>query len=101
MGRICIFFPFLRGGWGEVSDELGFVYLAPEKEASVSLDGGSFILFGFEFGGEVERVLHSRVSCFKGRFLLLEWRNPSVGFYEEEGGVCEVWVRILGLPLHP
>ncbi|RVW91843.1 hypothetical protein CK203_030132 [Vitis vinifera] len=42
----------------------------------------------------------SRVKWFKGKCLLLDWWNPSVGCLIEDRKSQEVWVRILGLPLH-
>ena len=62
--------------------------------------GGPFILFEFEDVVEAERVLHSGVKWFKGKCLLLDWWNPSVGCLIEDRKSQEVWVRILGLPLH-
>ena len=62
--------------------------------------GGSFILFEFEDVAEAERVLHSGVKWFKGKCLLLDWWNHSVGCLSEDRKNREVWVRILGLSLH-
>ena len=66
----------------------------------MALLGGPFILFEFEDAVEVERVLHSGVKWFKGKCLLLDWWNPSVRCLIEDRKSREVWVRILGLPLH-
>ncbi|WJZ99794.1 hypothetical protein VitviT2T_018210 [Vitis vinifera] len=61
---------------------------------------GPFILFEFEDVIEAERVLHSGVKWFKGKCLILDWWNPSIGCLIEDRKSLEVWVRILGLPLH-
>ena len=66
----------------------------------LALLGGPFILFEFEDVAEAERVLYSRVKWFKGKYLLLDWWNPSVGCLSKDRKSREVWVRIFGLPLH-
>ncbi|KAL6342764.1 hypothetical protein AAG906_016598 [Vitis piasezkii] len=60
---------------------------------------GSLILFKFKDVVEAKRVFHSRVKWFNGN-LLLKWWNPSVACLMEARDVRQVWVRVLGLPLH-
>ena len=59
----------------------------------LALLGRPLILFEFEDVGEAEWVLHRGVKFF-------DWWNLSVGCLIEDKEFCEVWVRILGLPLH-
>ena len=66
----------------------------------LALLGGPLIFFEFEDAGEAKWVLHIGVKWFRGKGLFLDWWNPSVGCLIEDKEFCEVWVRILGLPLH-
>ena len=66
----------------------------------MALLGGSLILFEFVDVGEAERVLCLEVKWFNGKNFFLDWLNPSIECLEEERGVWEAWVRILGLSLH-
>ena len=37
---------------------------------------------------------------FKGDVMHLEWWNPSVGCASRKNQAKDVWIRVVGLPLH-
>ena len=66
----------------------------------ISQFGEAFLLFDFEVIYDVERVFLRGVRKFKDRVLSLDWWSPEVGCYQKEVHAKEVWVRVVGLPLH-
>ena len=66
----------------------------------ISAFGGALLLFDFDESSEAERVLIREARRFKENFLHLERWYPEVGCLRKEGSLKELWVRVLGLPLH-
>ena len=62
--------------------------------------GGPFILIEFENKAEADKVLLRGFRCFKDLFLHLERWDPKVGCSQYCEQIKEVWVRVVGLPLH-
>ena len=95
MGGLSDQFPDLISlkSWAKFSQMLkGNLHLA--------LLEGPLILFEYEDVVQAETMLHIGVKWFKGKCLLLDWWNPSVSYLIEDRKSRDVWVRILGLPLH-
>ena len=66
----------------------------------VSLLGGALLLFEFKDGSDAEMVLSRGVRRFKGMVLHLDRWTPEVGCCRKGEHAKEVWVRVVGLPLH-
>ena len=66
----------------------------------ISAFGGALLLFDFDESSEAERLLVRGVRRFKENFLHLERWHPEVGCLHKGGSLKELWVRVLGLPLH-
>ena len=62
--------------------------------------GGPFILIEFENKEEVGKVLLRGHRWFKESFLHLDRWDPKVGCSQNGERVKDVWVRVVGLPLH-
>ena len=62
--------------------------------------GRGLLLFDFEIPDEAERVLARGMRIFKENVLVLERWNPEVGCLRKEPTTKDVWVRVIGLPLH-
>ena len=62
--------------------------------------GGPLLLFDFEILAEAERVLARGFQRVKERVLRLARWTPSVGCLGKGGCAKEMWVRVLGFPLH-
>ncbi|WKA00682.1 hypothetical protein VitviT2T_019018 [Vitis vinifera] len=62
--------------------------------------GEPFFLLEFEDEGEAERVLNRGTRRFKDRLLHLERWNEEAGCLQVGSQTKEVWVRVVGLPLH-
>ena len=61
---------------------------------------GALVLFEFENKVEAALVLLRGSRCFKEReFPLHKW-GPEVGCFRNESHAKEVWVKVVGLPLH-
>ena len=61
---------------------------------------GVLVLFEFENKCEVDLVLLRGSRCIKEReFLLQKWK-PEVGCFWNGNHAKEVWVKVVGLPLH-
>lgn len=69
-------------------------------DLQLSLLGGPPILFEFETISQAERVWHLGPILFERRKLQLDWWRPDVGFFREAICISEVWVRVLGSPVH-
>lgn len=67
---------------------------------TTSLVGGSFILFDFEVSSDAELVLNRGLRWFENKLLLLNRWVPEVGCFRSGFHAKEMWVRLLGLPLH-
>ena len=66
----------------------------------ISAFGGALLLFDFDESSKAERALIREARRFKENFLHLERWHPEVGCLRKEGSLKELWVRVLGLPLH-
>ena len=62
--------------------------------------GGLFILIEFENKAKVDKVLLRGFWCFKDSILYLERWDPKVGCSQSCEQLKEVWMRVMGLPLH-
>ena len=62
--------------------------------------GGPFILIEFENKKEADKVLLRGFRCFKDSILHLERWDPKVDCSQSCEHLKEVWVRVMGLPLH-
>ena len=62
--------------------------------------GRGLLLFDFELPDEAERVLARGLRIFKENVLVLERWNPEVGCLRKEPTTKDVWVKVIGLPLH-
>ncbi|RVX20319.1 hypothetical protein CK203_004873 [Vitis vinifera] len=79
--------------WGKRSWNL-------RKGVKVMKLGEPFFLLEFEDEGEAERVLNRGTRRFKDRLLHLERWNEEAGCLRDGNQTKEVWVRVVGLPLH-
>ena len=61
---------------------------------------GEPFLLEFEDGGEAERVLNRGTRRFKDKLLHLERWSEEAGCLQVGSQTKEVWVRVVGLPLH-
>ena len=66
----------------------------------IAVMGGGLLLFEFELSSEAERVLARGKRNVLGSVLLMERWHPEVGCFSNGAFVSEVWVRVVGLPLH-
>ncbi|RVW72935.1 Phosphoglucomutase, chloroplastic [Vitis vinifera] len=91
-------------GWFEESSNqlLDFSWLKTVLRGGVKISafGGALLLFDFDESSEAERLLVRGVRRFKENFLHLERWHPEVGCLHKGGSLKELWVRVLGLPLH-
>lgn len=62
--------------------------------------GGPFFLLEFEDEEEAERVLKRGTRRFKDKMLYLERWSEETGCLQVGSQAKEVWVRVVGLPLH-
>ena len=62
--------------------------------------GGPFMLLEFEDEEEVERALKRGMRRFKDKVMLLERWSEEAGCLKVGNQAEEVWVRVVGLPLH-
>ena len=62
--------------------------------------GRGLLLFDFELPSEAERVLAKGLRNIKENFIILDKWNPEVGCLCKDFIANEVWVRVVGLPLH-
>ncbi|RVW23507.1 hypothetical protein CK203_090737 [Vitis vinifera] len=99
----------LVGWWGPSSapcPEVEYVrswalkHWALKGNLRVAMLGKGLLLFDFELPGEAERVLARGLRNFKENVIVLERWNPEVGCLCKEPIAKEVWVRVIGLPLH-
>ncbi|RVX15173.1 putative serine/threonine protein kinase IRE4 [Vitis vinifera] len=79
--------------WGKRSWNL-------RKGVKVMKLGEPFFLLEFEDEGEAERVLKRGTRRFKDRLLHLERWSEEAGCLQVGNQTKEVWVRVVGLPLH-
>ena len=71
-----------------------------KRAVKISAFGGALLLFEFEDKFEAERVLARGSRKIKVNFLHLARCTPEAGCFLKSDVVKEVWVRVLGLPLH-
>ncbi|WJZ85422.1 hypothetical protein VitviT2T_004961 [Vitis vinifera] len=69
-------------------------------ELRISRLGGALVLFEFQYKWEADMVLLRGSSRFKDREFILQRWGPAVGCTWKESHAKEVWVRVVGLPLH-
>ncbi|WJZ82789.1 hypothetical protein VitviT2T_002517 [Vitis vinifera] len=62
--------------------------------------GRGLLLFEFKSSSEVECVLARVLRNIKENVIILDRWNPEVGCHCKDSGAKEVWVRVVGLPLH-
>ena len=62
--------------------------------------GRGFLLFDFESSSEAERVLVRGLRNIKENVIILDRWNLEVGCLCKDSSANEVWVRVIGLPLH-
>ena len=62
--------------------------------------GGALILFDFETISKAEKALHSGRKMFMGKLPLLGRCSPVVGCLRNGVHLSEIWVRVVGLPMH-
>ena len=55
---------------------------------------------GFELSEEAIWVMENGSRIFRGGVMQLEWWSPSSGCKEKRDQEKEVWIRVVGLPLH-
>ena len=67
---------------------------------SISLFGVSLILFDFEVSSDAYAMSNRGLRWFENKRLLLNRWAPEVGCFQSGFYTNEVWVRLLGLPLH-
>ena len=66
----------------------------------IAVMGGGLLLFEFELMSEAERVLARGKRKVLGSVLMMERWHPEVGCFSNGAFAREVWVRVVGLPLH-
>ncbi|RVW38063.1 hypothetical protein CK203_097261 [Vitis vinifera] len=66
----------------------------------IAVMGGGLLLFEFELMSEAERVLARGKRKVLGSVLMMERWHPEVGCFSNGVFAREVWVRVVGLPLH-
>ena len=66
----------------------------------ISQFGEALLLFDFKVVSNAKKVFLRGVRRFKDRVLSLDWWSPVVGCYQKEVHAKEVWVKVVGLPLH-
>ena len=108
-GRIEQMSQCLVGWWGPSSapcPEVEYVrswapkHWALKGNLRVATLGRGLLLFDFELPSEAERVLARGLRNFKENVIVLERWNPEVRCLCKEPIAKEVWVRVIGLPLH-
>ncbi|RVX04946.1 putative ribonuclease H protein [Vitis vinifera] len=108
-GRIEQMSQCLVGWWGPSSTpcpEVEYVrswapkHWALKGNLRVATLGRGLLLFDFELPNEAECVLARGLTNFKENVIVLERWNPKVGRLRKEPMAKEVWVRVIGLPLH-
>ena len=62
--------------------------------------GRGLLLFEFKSSSEAECVLARGLRNIKENVIILDRWNPEVGCHCKDSGAKEVWVRVVGLPLH-
>ena len=55
---------------------------------------------GFESVEEAEWVMENGSIIFRGEAMFLEWWSPTIGCEGRKEQESEVWIRVVGLPLH-
>ena len=66
----------------------------------VAMLGRGLLLFEFESSREAERVLARGARNIKENVIVLNRWNPEVGCLCKDSSAKEIWVRVVGLPLH-
>ena len=60
----------------------------------------NLFFMGFELSKEAIWVMENGSRIFKGGVMQLEWWSPSTGCNKKRDKEKEVWIRVVGLPLH-
>ena len=79
---------WLRDAW-RLNEELMLTFLKED-----------LMLLKFNSPEKAKWVLESGRRSFKGGMLQLDWWSPETGCIRSRGFVQEVWIRVVGLPLH-
>ncbi|RVX14549.1 hypothetical protein CK203_017111 [Vitis vinifera] len=99
----------LVGRWGETEmtdadlrdmEKWGKHHWKLQGEMRIARIGGCCCLFVFESKAEANNVLQRGFRRFKESVIHLKRWDPSVGCSQSREKVKEVWVRVMGLPLH-
>ena len=70
------------------------------EEVSVSGLNVDLLMLEFDSPEKAKWVLESGRRNFNGGVLQLEWWRPEAGCVRRKDSVHEVWIRVVGLPLH-
>ncbi|RVW43419.1 putative mitochondrial protein [Vitis vinifera] len=99
----------LVGSWGETEmtdadlrdmEKWGKQHWKLQGEMRIARIGGCCCLIVFEFKAEANNVLQRGFRRFKESVIQLKRWDPSVGCSQRREQAKEVWVRVMGLPLH-
>ena len=99
----------LVGGWkSQQIPEVSLIELEAWAKSAWRLKGSvllqklnqNLFFLNFELGEEAYWVMENGSRIFRGEAMHLEWWSPSIGCRGRMEEVHEVWIRVVGLPLH-
>ena len=70
------------------------------EEVTISVLNEDLLMLEFDSPEKAKWVLESGRRSFNGGVLQLEWWRPEAGCLRRKDSVQEVWIRVVGLPLH-
>ena len=70
------------------------------EEVKLAVLNEDLLMLEFDSPEKAKWVLESGRRSFKGGVLQLEWWRPEAGCLRRKDSVQEVWIRVVGLPLH-
>ena len=70
------------------------------EEVKLTVLNEDLLMMEFDSPEKAKWVLESGRRSFKGGVLQLEWWRPEVGCLRRKNSIQEVWIRVVGLPLH-
>ena len=70
------------------------------EEVTLAVLNEDLLMLEFDSPEKAKWVLESGRRSFKGGVLQLEWWRPEAGCLRRKDSVQEVWIRVVGLPLH-
>ena len=71
-----------------------------KEEVTVSVLNADLLMLEFDSPEKAKWVLKSGRRRFSGGVLQMEWWRPEAGCVRRKDSVQEVWIRVVGLPLH-